>query len=327
MKRISKTSARHNGFTSLPCRLTGGIVKLRPTPYGVLFLAVLGVMLAGSVRYNNNLGFLLSFLLGGMALVSLVHTRRNLEGLRILSWSAAPVFAGESTQFLLSADPGARRRKAVSFGFANSESYLTDLPGGRSVELALKTPPLARGLFRGGPLYVVSHYPLGLFAARARLRTDASALVYPRPLPGPFDPGLQEAGNHPAGSVAEKSGTDDFQGLSAYQPGDPLQRLSWKAFSRGMGLFTKSFVSHSGGGVRLDWFHLEGMDTEQRLGRLCAMVLQAQRMGRAFGLRLPDRDILPLAGAGQARRCLAELALFGTGQPGRGQGAARWGGR
>jgi uncharacterized protein (DUF58 family) len=284
-------------------------------------------MLAGSVRYNNNLGFLLSFLLGGMALVSLAHTRRNLEGLKILSWSATPVFAGESAQFVLSADPGPRPRKAVAFGFVNTDSCLTDLPPGRSVDLTLKTPPLTRGMFCGGPLQVVTQYPLGLFAARARLRTEASTLVYPRPRGGPFDPGHRDAGSSEAGNGAEKAGTDDFQGLSVYQPGDPLQRLSWKAFSRGMGLFTKSFVSRSGGSVCLDWYRLEGMDTELRLGRLCAMVLQAQRMGRAFGLRLPGRDILPLAGAAHARRCLAELALFGIGQPERPQSASMGSGR
>ena len=294
-----------------PHRIDRRAIRLRPTGYGMVFLAVLGVMLAGSIRYNNNLGYLLSFLLGSMALVSLAHTRRNLEGIRIVSCTALPVFAGQTADFLLATDSGHLHRRAVVVGFEHTASQTLELETGQTARKALRTPVLTRGIFPAGDLQVSSRYPLGLFVARTRLTTGVRCLVYPRPIGGPFDPGLGGEGDHPAGQGRDGAGSEDFQGLKAYQPGDSLQHLFWKAYSRGMGLYTKEFVSATGASVSLDWFRLEGMDTEQRLGRLCDMVLAAQRRSCFFGLRLPGKVVEPGAGTDHGRRCLVELALFG----------------
>jgi len=56
-------------------------IYIFPNRHGLLFLVVLGAMLLGAVNYNNNLAFLLVFLLGGITLVGLLHTYRNLYGL------------------------------------------------------------------------------------------------------------------------------------------------------------------------------------------------------------------------------------------------------
>ena len=58
-------------------------LSLRPTRHGLLFLMILGAMMAGSVNYNNNAGFILVFLLGGMAMISLFPSRSILAGMGI----------------------------------------------------------------------------------------------------------------------------------------------------------------------------------------------------------------------------------------------------
>lgn len=50
---------------------------------------------------------------------------------------------------------------------------------------------------------------------------------------------------------------------------------------------------------------------EERLSRLCAMVLEAERRGLGYGLRLPGREIEPGRGGEHMGRCLKELALYG----------------
>lgn len=314
MKSRVEKQPQIEAHDSLPLTVERKRIRLRPTGYGLVFLAVLAAMLAGSIRYNNNLGFLLSFLLGSMVIVSCRHTRRNLEGIKLVSCGALPVFADESSEFETVADPGPLDRRAVTFGFENTEPLTEDLPAGKRAGLTLRSPPLGRGLFSPGALRVVSRYPFGLFAAGATFRPDVTGLVYPRPLSGPFDAGRQgDRSDRGKGEGATEAGADDFQGLRAYEAGDSLQLISWKTLSRGMGLYTKEFVTDGGSAVLLDWFRLAGMEEEKRLGRLCDMVLGAQRSNLPFGLRLPGETIRQGIGLAHGRRCLAELALFDPG--------------
>ncbi|MDH4149123.1 MAG: hypothetical protein OEV67_01270, partial [Betaproteobacteria bacterium] len=67
-----------------------GIVVLRqrrvfilPTRQGLLYAAVIILMLVGSVNYDLSLGFILAFLLGATGIQSMLHTFRNLAHLRI----------------------------------------------------------------------------------------------------------------------------------------------------------------------------------------------------------------------------------------------------
>jgi len=74
-------------------------IYILPTGYGILFAILLLLMLLGSINYANNLGFLLTFLLVGLGLVTMLHTWRNLVGLALNSGRATPVFAGEDAYF------------------------------------------------------------------------------------------------------------------------------------------------------------------------------------------------------------------------------------
>jgi uncharacterized protein (DUF58 family) len=171
---------------------------------------------------------------------------------------------------------------------------------------------LQRGYCRPGDLVAVSDYPLGLFEARARFTHPAVVLVFPKPLAGPMEARRVASG---AGDAVhqEVRGVDDFEGLKPYQPGDSIQRISWKAFSRGQGMLTKQFLGGSGDAVLFDWQAISGGDVETRLSRLCDMVIQAHRRRMTYGLRLPQRTVAPGRSAAHHRECLQSLALFETG--------------
>jgi hypothetical protein len=57
---------------------------------------------AGSINYNNNLGFLLTFLLGSLGLTAMMHTFAMLYGLRLTAATATPVFAGTPVEIEIS---------------------------------------------------------------------------------------------------------------------------------------------------------------------------------------------------------------------------------
>ena len=106
------------------------------------------------------------------------------------------------------------------------------------------------------------------------------------------------------------SGVDDYQGLRAWQPGDPRRRLHWKAYSRGQGLLVKDFASLLGNDPLLDFDALTG-DTEQRLSVLCHWVIDLSEKQQPFALRLPAGLFGPDSGQAHRDACLRALALHG----------------
>ena len=70
---------------TLPIRLDRHRIYVLPTRFGILFSAVLLVMLLGALNYNNNPALLLTCLLGGVAINSMLGAFRNLDGLALRS--------------------------------------------------------------------------------------------------------------------------------------------------------------------------------------------------------------------------------------------------
>ncbi len=286
-------------------------LSIRPTRHGLLFLIILGAMMAGSINYNNNAGFILVFLLGGMVLISLFYSVNNLTGLSLFFVSASPVFAGRTVRFTLQVQSNGMERAGVALTLPEQTDILeTSLLKSetKTVHLPLKTA--ARGIFTPGPLTVSSVFPFGLFCLTTRIPLPMNCLVYPSPADGSVRPGQE--GDHLDGtSVSRFSGPDDFQGLSLYQPGHDVGRIAWKAVSKGQGIFVKDFSAGAGGFMMLDFDAIASKDTEFKLSRLCRMVLSADRKKTFYGLKLPDRMIPPAQGPGHKHQCLSALALYG----------------
>ncbi|MBO3274646.1 DUF58 domain-containing protein [Pseudomonas schmalbachii] len=281
-----------------------------PTLQGVAFGVALVLMLLTAINYQNSLAYGLAFLLLSLFLVAILHTYRNLGGLRLTSLGAAPVFVGEQVCFRVRLDGEGRERRAVGVGWAEEQLEHADVHADGAEELVLVLPAERRGWLRPGRLRVESRFPLGLLVAWSWLDLDMAALVYPRPLsadmplvPGPSDD--EEEGVRPSGH-----GVDDYQGLRPYQPGDSRRRMHWKAYSRGQGLLVKDFTALSGRNLWLD-FDVLGGDVEGRLSQLCHWVLELSLRQQPFGLRLPGKQLPVASGDSHRDACLRALALFG----------------
>jgi len=294
-----------------PLSLDRRRVYIFPTGHGFLFLLVLLAMLLGAVNYNNNLAFLLVFLLGGIMLAGLFHTYRNLYGLTINNISARPVFAGKEARFDLVIDSGSRSRRGICFFIEKARLVTADFSAGQTTSVSVALPSRTRGYLRPERLTIFSRYPLGLLRAWTVLRPAAACLVYPAPRAGARRAGTgdQPAAEGEAGGLT-RPGAEDFAGLMPYQPGQPVRQIAWKALSRGQGVFIKQFLTGSGGAI-FDYDAVPGDDPEERLSRLCHLVVTAGAMNLTYGLRLPDQTIAPASGRDHQHRCLKQLALFG----------------
>jgi uncharacterized protein (DUF58 family) len=294
-----------------PIRTRQRRIYILPTRQGLLFMAVLGAMLLGSLNENNNLGFLMTFLLGGLLFVSLIHTYRNLSAMEILSAVAAPVFAGGTAIFDICVRADGWRRNAVAFSLSGDQTAVSDLNAGEETRIRLQVRTRHRGVLRTDPLAISTRFPLGLFRAWTRIRLPATGLVYPPPLAGPPATGTASAQDRDSGKGGRRqAGVDDFYGFRTYQPGDVPRHIAWKAFSRGQGLFTKVFAAKSGTIQIFDWNRVSEGDPEKRISILCHHILQAERHHMAYGLRLKETMIQAGTGPAHRHRCLKALALF-----------------
>lgn len=284
-------------------------IFILPTRRGLFFALLLLLLLLGSINYALSLGFVLTFLLAGLGHVAMLHTYRNLSGIQINAVAAAPVFAGETAQFIVSIEaPGAR--PAIGLHFKKQSPAWVDLlePGAQSVAIPLATTQ--RGWLVPGRFTVFTNFPLGLFRAWSYVDFGTRCLVYPRPLPSPL---LLQGAHTEQGSTLniQQEGADDFSSLREYRLGDAPRHVAWKASTKSEILLTKQFINPGAATLWLDWQTLGDADTETRLSRLADMVLAAERAQQAYGLRLPGSEFAPGLGATQRERCLKALALFG----------------
>lgn len=280
-------------------------IFILPTLHGLSLCLLLLLMLLGDINYNLSLGYVLTFLLAMMAVMSMLHAFRNLAHLKISAGRVDPVFCGETALFSLHFNSPFPRYQLVLRG-TNSVSF--DLPAGQDSEIFMPVTATKRGWLQTGRLTLYTVFPLGLFHAWSYIHFDTRCLVYPKPLhDAPLPPG------HTPDGIGQRSvtGDDDFAGLRNYASGDALPRIAWKAYARGHPLQVKQFATQLGEEILLDLADTPEQELEDKLARMTRWVLDAEKQGLHYGLILPD-SALPVSHGTQHRgECLRRIALFG----------------
>ena len=293
-----------------------GRARVVPNRNTIGLLALLVAMWYAGASQNNGAAYLLCFVLAGVALVSLLHTRANLRGLRISLASIAPVFAGENQRVrvgVLAVSGGTHASVRIRAQKRGESIAFSEISGPQWQYDELPIDATRRGHFDNVTLIVASLYPLGFFSAKMVLPMNASRWVYPaaegsRALPS------HRARARQRGPGARAEG-DDFAGLRAYVPGEPQRHIDWKAAARGQGLFVKQWAGEADETWHLDWLDTAGLAHEARLSQLARWIATAEPQGRSYALDLPG-TVIP-AGHGEAHfhRCLRALALFPREEP------------
>lgn len=302
---------RYHPASSHHCAtLLGKRIFVLPTKQGLLFITLLLVMLLGATNYSNSMAFALTFMLGSMLLVSVLHTYRNLAGVQLRLAQLEECFAGGEVGFVLELiNPDARPRFDIELRSANDFTAMVNVAAHdhSHARLALAAP--RRGPLALGRITLATRYPFGLFRAWSYVDVEGTVLVYPRPSGGAVAPHRSTAAGE--GAATPEPGSDDFHGLRGYQPGDSPRTIDWKAYARERGLMTKQFHRHQSSELWFEWQATGATAIEERLSRLCRWVLDAEKRQQRYGLRLPGVEIAPDVGAAQQQRCLRQLALFG----------------
>uniref|UniRef100_UPI0018288F48 DUF58 domain-containing protein n=1 Tax=Ramlibacter sp. TaxID=1917967 RepID=UPI0018288F48 len=109
-------------------------------------------------------------------------------------------------------------------------------------------------------------------------------------------------------AVARASDSGEFEGVRAYRRGDPLKLVVWKKAAKSGELVSRDSLQAQRYELWLDIAAAGAGDLERKLARLTAWVLQADKLGQDYGLRLPGREIAPSGGEAHKRQCLEALA-------------------
>jgi uncharacterized protein (DUF58 family) len=291
-----------------PVTLVQRRIFIIPTRQGYSFAFTVLILLIASINYALALGFVLTFTLVSMASVAMLHTWRNLAHLKLRPGRSEAIFAGEVARFGIVIETPSTTRFSVAICRRGDEPVYGDVLPHTMTMMVVPLSAPRRGLLPCGRLEIFTRYPVGLFHAWSYVDFDQRVLVYPRPDTTAGAPPLHSRSDTDEGIPV--AGDEEFHMLRAYHPGDAPKLIAWKALARERGLLTKEFSAMATSELWLDWDEARAPDVEARLSVLAQWVIQAERFGQSYGLRIPGTTISPARGEAHRTRCLEALALF-----------------
>ncbi|MDD5462908.1 MAG: DUF58 domain-containing protein [Methylococcales bacterium] len=293
--------------TDKPVILNHRRIFILPTHRGFNFAILIALILLIAFVYNNNLAYLLAFLLASIFFISILHSYKSLAGLILEKGQSKRVFAGEAVGFKVNiSNPLDIERYNLQITLQDSKGLTIKAQNKACMTLYSSTQ--RRGWHTAGTVTISSTYPLGLFRAWSPVQFNFKELVYPKPskLELPFP---ENSSSETLQGFRQK-GADDFYGLREYQSSDSIKQIHWKTFAKGQGVFSKVYSGESSTEIWLNYGHTPGHDTEQRLSQLCRWVLDAESIGVRYGFSLPGFELSPDNSLSHTKKCLEALALF-----------------
>jgi uncharacterized protein (DUF58 family) len=272
--------ARHPPADTL--LLTQRNVYILPTRGGWLWALLVLTLLLGAINYQLNLGYLLCFVLAGVALVSMHSCHATLRGLRLRLAPPDPVHAGSLADLvvhLVSERGGRAARHGIGIRLdtppptrppamphewtwldvAATPSARRLRPGATAeppvtqVHLALPCP--LRGRHVLPRLQLETRFPFGLFRAWSVWRPAAQVLVWPTPeQPTPSWPlSVQDPSraDRPLARLTSASSNPlDADSARPYRPGDSPREVLWKKSASAIAAGSDpALVSRTGSGA------------------------------------------------------------------------------
>jgi len=309
--RVQRWARKRQGSDPATTRLIPRRVYILPTGVGIVFGIMTFAMLLGSMNYNNNLSFVLTFILIGIGFVSMHQCQRNLVGLELTFAGTEPVFAGQTMRYCIAVTNHSKSaRRGIRLYREGLQSDIHDLQPGESKVFILPAPTEQRGWISLDRFGIRTLFPFELFRSWAWLHMNISGLVYPRPAERPPEPPPTIAAH--GHRQHDARGEEDFAGLRKYQEGDSPRHVAWKAYARSGQLLSKQFA---GADTSSQWFDYDDIpvgNVEQRLSILTRWIIDADRTLEDYGLRLPGVEFVPAHGETHRRACLEALAVFET---------------
>lgn len=217
--------------------------------FRIVLVLLLVSLIAGALT-GVSLYYRLSYVWGGLLLVSWGMSRLSLRGVR-MSRTARTLRSqvGEIFEERFEIQNDSRWpclwvevRDHSPIPGSRGSHVLTLIGGKESRTYLSRTRLVERGVFSLGPTELISGDLFGLFPVRRMISSEDSVLVYPLMVEIPSFP--NPPGLLPGGEALRRRTpqiTSNAAGVREYAPGDPLNRIHWVSTARRDRLIVKEF--------------------------------------------------------------------------------------
>lgn len=281
-------------------------IYVLPSKSGVGFIGVALLNFILGINYQNNLILAVYYIMLVILVTSLLYGYANLKGLRLKLITAQADHEGAETDAIFELNTN-KVRFDISIYHVNSSALKTmnTLSEGHICNLHL---PLKRGVHTLDKFRITSHYPFGLVTVWSYLISTTPIYVYPKPLPNSAELHSFIDKSNMNSDIIDSNG-NEFNELKRYQSGMSIHRVSWRHFAKSQTLLVKDYEETQQFNVGFDFNTLSG-SIEERLSKLCFLMLEAEKNHHPFAVKLPSRTLEMGSGTLHCQRGLEMLSEY-----------------
>ncbi|WP_201353375.1 DUF58 domain-containing protein [Hydrogenimonas urashimensis] len=257
-------------------------VRQHATRQSLILLCLIVGLFFEAYMHNFNLVYITLFFLIAAAMAAIPLGLLNIGPLQCHFDGCGRLFAGKEGECRFRIEnPASTTGWGVDFCWKENRIKLPPLPSRTSRTVAVVCLPKRRGRMKAGSCCFESLFPLATIRFVKPVEVERELVVFPEPKGVPLESFVKQS-NAPYGHET------DFDGLADYSGTENASRIHWPSVAKGETLVKHFEKERENETLIFDFQTCAGND-EARLSQLTLWVLECERRGKPFIIRLPGR--------------------------------------
>jgi uncharacterized protein (DUF58 family) len=279
-----------------------------PSAFGWAYGVLVFLLLIGAINYQNNMIFLMTFLLAIIGMVSACEAHGNILNLSLKFIAVEDTNQGLPARLTLLVHADKKKRFGIGFNIALQPEIRLEKISHESIKVTIPIATPSRGCFSLPPIIISSIFPFGIFRVWSYAYFDEHYYVYPQPI----DPGFwPEPYTDSNGERKRVSGDEEIYDLKQVEnPWLEPKLIAWKIAARGQGWYLKKMNSPQVDQWLFKLNDLPSGDIERTLQHLSYWLQTAEESGLIYALELAGSSTEFARGKEHLQACLRKLALY-----------------
>ncbi|MDB2412851.1 DUF58 domain-containing protein [Litoricolaceae bacterium] len=242
-----------------------------PTASGILFFALVVVLLLGAINFQSNLGFVMAFALLVFGFIALVFLGFNFHQVSLALANDVYCEEGQEPELTVSVQSKSPSQK-IQLGIEDRTVVCDVEPNSQCIQM--RCNPRIRGVSPMPSIEIGSTFPFGWAFLRCRWQTSKQLIIYPRP--------IKSIEQH---QQSRPDGRDQIH-VRDYRPGDRMASIAWKKTRR---LESPVVIDIEGASRPFNFSYrdFDAVDFETALSYLTWDILRCAEQGDSWSLELP----------------------------------------